>query len=268
MTIDSYIKQIRQNGKRCFSLKNLVSDLKISETNALNMISSKKEQKDIISPSKGFYVIVPPEHQSQGSIPPEELIPLLMKHLNLDYYVSLLSGARFYGASHQKPAKFQVVTNKRIKHPLDFGKVKIEIIYKKSLEKLPIKDFTVSTGYLKVATPELIAYDLFCYKDKSGGLNHIATVLSELIEAIDSEKLIALANTINENAWLQRLGFILEQIETMDDDKKLLIIKSLESYLSNKKLLYVPLASEIPKKGFNRIKKWKIIANTEIESDL
>lgn len=35
----------------------------------------------------------------------------------------------------------------------------IKLIYKKSLADLPIKDFVVSSGYLKVATPELIAID-------------------------------------------------------------------------------------------------------------
>lgn len=33
----------------------------------------------------------------------------------------------FYGAIHQKPARFQVITNKRIKHPLKFGDVVIEL---------------------------------------------------------------------------------------------------------------------------------------------
>jgi AbiEi antitoxin C-terminal domain len=71
-----------------------------------------------------------------------------MKYLEAEYYVSLLSGAEFHGAAHQKPARFQIVTNKRIKHPLEFGQVKIEIVYKKDLTNLPIQDFTVSTGYL------------------------------------------------------------------------------------------------------------------------
>jgi hypothetical protein len=53
--------------------------------------------------------------------------------------------------------------------------------------------------------PELVALDL------SGGLNHIATVLSALIEAINKHKIIQLADFIGEKVSLQRLGYILDQ---------------------------------------------------------
>lgn len=58
-----------------------------------------------------------------------------------DYYVGLLSAGLFYGATHQKPARFQVITNKRIKHSLEFGDVVIELVYKDSLDNLPTQDF-------------------------------------------------------------------------------------------------------------------------------
>jgi hypothetical protein len=44
---------------------------------------------DLVSPAKAFYVIVPPEYQAYGCIPAEKLIPILMDHLNIDYYVAL-----------------------------------------------------------------------------------------------------------------------------------------------------------------------------------
>lgn len=103
---------------------------------------------------------------------------------------------------------------------------------------------------------------------KSGGLNHIATVLSELIEAIDADKLIALGKKLKEKAWLQRLGYLLEQIDPIDKEKAKSVIDKLEKYLNNKMSVFVPLASELPKPGYPRIKKWGIIANTDIESDL
>jgi len=41
-----------------------------------------------------------------------------------------------------------------------------------------------------------------------------------------------------------------------------------QEYLSGKVLVFIPLAPELPKSGFARIKKWKIIENTNIESDV
>lgn len=268
MNLTSYIKKIRQTGKRCFTIEQVISDLNISRNYARVALHRLLSVGDIISPAKGLYVIVPPENQPYGSIPAEELVPILMKYFQVDYYVSLLTAASFYGAAHQKPSRFQIITNKRINHPLKFGQIELELVYKKSLVNLPTQDFTVNTGYLKVATPELVAIDILNYPNRSGGLNHIATVLSELIESIDENKLILLADGINEKYQLQRLGYILEKIETMDDDKTNRIIAKLEEYLSDKLKQYIPLASELPKAGSSRVKKWKIIENTNIESDL
>ena len=264
----NYLEKVREGGKRAFTFKQILQEMNLSEDSAKSGLYRLKKEGKIISPAKGLYVIVPPEHQSYGSIPAEELLPLLMKHLKVNYYVSLLSGATFYGAAHQKPARFQFITNKRIKHPLEFGEVKLELIYKKSLTDLPTRDFVVSTGYLKVASPELIAIDLLNYSSRAGGLNHIATVLSELIESMDENKLISLAEKITETYQLQRLGYMLEKIETMDEDKTAQIVAKLEECLSGKMKAYVPLASEIAKVGYPRVKKWKIIENTTIESDL
>jgi len=268
MNLSAYVKEIRQKGQRSFTLVQLIKDQNLSNNAAINAIARLRKQGDLITPAKGLYIIVPPEHQPYGSIPAEELVPILMQYLQADYYVSLLSGAGYHGATHQKPGRFQVITNKRVKHPLEFGRVKLELVYKKSLASLPIQNLTVATGYLKVATPELVALDLLTYPRRSGGLNHIATVLTELVEAIDADKLIKLAEIIGEKAQLQRLGYILEQLDTMEEEKKLLLIDKLIKYLDGKISLYVPLASELPKKSFPRIGKWRIIANTNIESDL
>ena len=249
MNLPSYIKDIRRKGQGSFTLKQVVTDLGISHNAALAGCIALRFHGDIISPAKGFYVVVPPEHQSRGCIPAEELIPILMGHLKIDYYVSLLSAAQYHGASHQKPGRFQVISNKRLKHPLEFGQIKIELIYKKSLAGLPTQDVVVKTGYLKIATPELAAFDLLTYSTRSGGLNHIATVLSELIEAMDPTKLINLAEIVGEKAWLQRFGYILDHIKPMDEEKAKNITDQLQSYLVGKMKVYVPLASELQKPG-------------------
>jgi predicted transcriptional regulator of viral defense system len=246
----------------------MLEDLQISKNAGLVAIHRLTLQGELISPAKGFYVIVPPEHQSQGCIPAEELVPLLMHHLKAEYYVALLSAAQYHGAAHQKPGRFQIISNMRTKHPLRFGNVQLELIHKKNLNELPIQNIAVKTGYLKVASPELTAMDLLNYSLRSGGLNHIATVLSELIEVMDPEKLIKLAEASGEKAWLQRLGYILEQIDTMDPEKNVILTNAIKYYLKDRLHDYIRLASDMPKAGYERNKKWMIIVNTSIESDL
>lgn len=268
MRLNTYIKSIRRQGQRHFTLQQATADLHLSGNAARVAVHRLYKQGELISPAKGLYLIVPPEHQRQGASPPAEVVPVLMQYLQTDYYVSLLSAAQYYGAAHQKPTHFQVITNRRSKHPLQFGQVKIELTYKKSLAGLPVRDFVVDTGYLKVAAPELVALDLLKYPTKSGGLNHIATVLSELIEAIEVAKLIELAEMTAATIWLQRMGYILEQIAPMEPEKVQDIVEQLATYLATKPKRWVPLAPELPRTGCPRIKKWQLIANTTIESDL
>lgn len=263
-----YLEKLRSEGKRYFTSQEIKQTLNLSYGAARAGLSRLKRDGKLISPVNGLYVIVPPEHKSFGSIPAEELIPIMMKYLDARYYVALLSAAGFYGASHQKPMVFQVVTNRRIKHSLKFGQVQIKLIHKKFLTDLPIKDFVVSTGYLKVATPELIAIDLLKFPKHAGGMNNIATVLSELIESFDVHKLIELAEKMGEQYQLQRLGYILEKIDVMDDDIKKIIIDALTEYVSFRIKPYTPLASNISRIGYPRCRKWKIIENTDFESDL
>lgn len=195
---DKYLKQLRSIGKQSFTIEQAMSDLKISRHSVLSAAHRLKKASELISPAKGYYVIISPEHRRFGSIPAEELVPILMKHLNVEYYSALLTAAQYHGAAHQKPYSFQIICEKQIKRKLKFGKVWIDCVYKKSIKDLPVQNITVRTGYLKLASPELTAIDIIKYPHKSGGLNHIATVLSELIETINAEKLIALAEKINE----------------------------------------------------------------------
>lgn len=263
-----YIQQLRASGRRHFTSRGIRAELQLSDSSARSGLYRLKRDKKVISPVNGLYVIVPPEYQSYGSIPSEELVPIIMQHLQADYYVGLLSAGLFYGATHQKPARFQVITNKRIKHSLEFGDVVIELVYKDYLQGLPTQDFVVSTDYLKVSTPELLAINLFKYIKRTGGISHIATVLSGLSPSIDENKLIALAEELGEILQIQRLGFILERIDVLEDEeKKEQIITKLAEYIETVDHTYLSLVPYISRTGHPKCEKWKIIENTDFESD-
>lgn len=121
---------------------------------------------------------------------------------------------------------------------------------------------------MKISSPELTAIDLLKYSNRSGGLNHIATVLSELVESIDPKKLIALFYKLREDVWFQRLGYLLEHIEPMNETINEQVINAITECLVPRQMRYVPLAPEISSKGFPRSRKWRIIENTDVEGDL
>lgn len=284
-----YVNNLRANGRICFTTDEALNELEITLDALHSGIYRLKKRGLIISPAKHLYVIVPPEDLKFGSIPAEDLIPLMMNHTGIDYYVGLLSAALYHGASHQKPQVFQVVANKQLK-PLVFGRIKIAFIYKKEMGDAVTVKKIVKTGYLKVSTPEYTLMDLFLYPKHAGGLNHIATVLSELIDGIDTDKLISVFELSDTIHWIQRLGYILETIEGLNDSiskpkpsffpksssslanvqpvNETRLIDRIYEYVSTKNLRYIPLAKGEPRKDAPKNHKWKIIENTVIESDL
>jgi predicted transcriptional regulator of viral defense system len=265
---ENYIKKVRQSGKLDFTLDDIFAELgPDSKEKIRSGLYRLKKKGDIISPARGLYVIVPPEDQTIGCIPAEQLVPILMGYRNAPYYAGLLTAAMYHGASHQKPQVFQVITNQRIK-PFKAGHVRIEFIYKKSLVELPLQKRIVKTGYLDISSPELTIYDLLQYPHHAAGLNNIATILSEIIEVVDRTSLLIFAKQMRQQVWIQRLGYILDTIETVNDKKKDDLLRVLENYLKPISLYYVPLVTETPTEGAPKNPKWMVIENTTIESDI
>ena len=266
MIFSDYLKSKRSSGQYAFTADQAIAELDITR-NALNCAIYKlKKKNEIISPLEHLYIMVPPEHSSLGSIPAEELVPILMKYLNVPYYVCGLSAAYYHGSSHQKPQIFQVMTNKRLKN-IECGRVRINFSYKKNLILTQTISKVVKTGYLIIASVELTAYDLLNYSSLSGGLNPAATVLSELIEQIDFERLKEIIESFKENAWWQRLGYIVEYLQSLDTEVSYSILPLLKEFSKRKVLHWVPLVSGLPKKGYPHNNVWKIIENTNIEID-
>ncbi len=72
-------------------------------------------------------------------------------------------------------------------------------------------DRKTDTGTMKVSSAALIALDLRRYPQASGGMDNIATVLSDLGRKIDREQLAALSATV-ERPVVQRLGCLLDHL--------------------------------------------------------
>lgn len=265
--IEDYIKSLQAHGKRCFTTEEAQIALGITR-NAINSALHRLKRKgDVVSPSRNFYLIVSPEYQILGCLPPDHFIPLLMEYWKIKYYVGLLSAAAYHGAAHQQPQVFQVVTEIQCR-AIHCGKIRVQFIKKKYLNNGFTQKFNVPTGYLIVSTPETTAMDMLTYPKQAGGLSHIATVLTELLEVIDSARLLELARQSLTIAWVQRLGYLLEVIEPENLEHRNKIVVLLRQYIKEKKPQTIPLNLSIPMTGFPRHPDWNVAINTEVESDI
>ena len=114
----------------------------------------------------------------------------LMKYLNRPYYVGLLSAAALYGAAHQQPQEYFVITDFPVLRPSHKKGLKVNFISKSksNIESRLLKERKTESGYLKVSSPVLTASDLVQFEKRSGVITRVASVLNELVEEMDPKE--------------------------------------------------------------------------------
>jgi predicted transcriptional regulator of viral defense system len=210
--LSSYATRLLAAGRGVFSAGEAQKEIGVSQGAFLDAAERLQRRGQLIRPRRGFYVIVPPQHSTMGAPPPEWYIDRLMRHEKRPYYVGLLSAAAAHGASHQAVIAFQVVTDKLLPD-IEAGRSRIVFSYRKDMAAVAsgIEERKTQSGYMKLSSPELTALDLLRYPHSGAGLDNIATVLSELAERLQPEKLGAISGAF-EKAVVQRLGHLLGKL--------------------------------------------------------
>lgn len=255
-----YIERLASRGRYYFTLGDARTALNVSANAATKALSRLKKQGLLASPERGFYVIVPPEYRSLGCLPAEQFIPGLPSLEGEHYYAGLLSAAQFYGAAHQRPQEFQVFLEKN-RRPIKCGKVRIAFVARKGVKEVQVKRFNTPRGEILVSTPEATAIDLAGYPKHVGGLDQVATVVSELAEQIDPSLLADAAKTA-PTPWAQRLGYLLELVGAPQ------VAESLRSYVAEHAREYTAL---VPGKNVGNAQRhpvWKLLINADVEPDV
>ena len=260
MVIAQYIDALLAQGIYCFTgvaAAEALGSGVIATRAALRRLRHKGE---IAMPFRGFYVIVTPEYRKLGCLPANQFIPALMEHLDVSYYAGLLTAAEHHGAAHHRPQAFQVVI-RRTRPGIICGNVRVDFIVRKNVSAMPTMDFKTPRGYLKVSTPEATAFDLAGYPHHAGGLDNTATVLTELAEALDAAKLVALA-ILSPVAWSQRLGYLLELVGEAG------LAEGLAEFIEVRNPVTVPLSPSQPHKGVRQDSRWRLLPNEKVEPEL
>lgn len=258
----TYIDNLAATGAISFTTTQMKDEMGITSKAVRRVLERLKHNHEVATPAKGYYLIIPPEFRRLGCLPPNYFIDDLMNYWNREYYVALLSASMFYGAAHQQPQMCQVMlTNTRLN--IVCGRVSMEFIQNNACERTPTQLLKTPTGTMKVSTPEATAMDLMRFIKQSGGINRVATVLSELAESMSQEKLIDLTKLFTETTWMQRLGFLLDKLGHS------LLAQPLQDYLNTVKTRIVPLvpyaSTTVETK---KDKKWRVAININVESDL
>lgn len=259
--LSDYLIELLSTGDLIFSKVTAIKELSKTDAAIRNSIKRQVALKNILPLTKGYYLIIPPEYKRLGFVPPELFIDDLMRAINASYYVGLLSAANFYGATHQASQVFQVMVKVPLK-PISLGRTKIVFYYNKALDNSSVRQLKTDRGTLCVSTPETTAFDLMRYIHQSGNLNHVSSVLDELVESINLKNLKKTVKKV-PLVYVQRVGYLLEYL----GHEKL--ANQLAAYVKQCKPSLFPLlrpgkeATEAYKND-----KWHLIINENIEPDL
>lgn len=258
--IADWIEGLPADGRYTFTREDAEEASGASFVAVQSALRRVKQKGRIVSPRRGFYVLVPPEHRAAGSPPASWFIDDLMRFCGCEYYVGLLSAAALHGAAHQQPMVFQVLTDKMSAN-MSTGRVSIELRKSRAVGRSPTERLQTETGTMVVSTPEATAVDVVRFPRAAGQWNNIATVLAELAENMDPTRLIRAAEA-GRLADAQRLGYLLDLLEEEH------LAGPLAEWLAARRTTVIALRTDKPSAGLQCNPRWRLIPNENVEPDL
>ena len=211
MSLNDWIQEQAQRGVICFSVEQVATVFSNHSAQSLGIsINRLVKAKKIQFVHRGFYVIIPIQYQLKGLVPPAYYIHELMAYLEKPYYVGLLSAAAIYGASHQRAMKTQVVTIGP--RPRTSSKnALIDWNYRQTMPSDLLERRNGEMGEIVYSSVELTAVDIIQFASNIGGYQRAATVLAELVDVINMDKMKEVLQ-YTKISTMQRLGYLLEFI--------------------------------------------------------
>lgn len=256
--IEDFLIDIQSKSRFALTWDELQDKFESSDKALKQNLYRLKNKNRLAQVRREFYVIIPPQYSKRGMVPPTLFINDMMLYLDREYYIGLFSAAALHGAGHQQSMQFQVMIKKPALRPITNKKLDIHFFVKSSWDNSCINEVKTDSGYIKVSSPALTAFDLVKYNKQIGGLNRVIPILEDLLENIkpsDLKRTAAGENVPN----IQRTGYLFEHL---GQDK---LAKVLFDSIENKDERDIPLSIAHNNKSGVLNERWKVIQNVELD---
>ena len=234
----------------------------VSAAGTMAALARAEADRVIVSPVRGFHVVLPLEDRATGTPSWRLFLDPLMTYLETPYYVGLLTAASIHGATPQAPQAVQVVTP-RPRRPIRVERLAIEFIVRRTAAQAPVEPVTTPTGRMRVATPEMVGFDVVRYPARAGGWDNVLAVLRELAPAMRRPGMKAALAIEPATPDLQRLGHLLDRAGAGQ------VAAVLATELHTRRVGWVHLAPGEPATVDRpeRDAVWRVVANVVPEAD-
>lgn len=270
-SIQQFVDSQLVQGRGFFTKPAALAEIGQSPEALKSAIARLSRKGNIVSPRRGFYLILRPEDRPLGAPDPARWIDPLMKFLEVDYRISLLRAAAFHGAAHQAAMVFQVIAPRQMPG-IEIGRQKIEFLFQ-SPEAFDeanrsewLAQLKTDAGFAKVAGVELTLLDICRYFHRAGGINGAAQAVHDLGRKADV-RILPRAATAYENSAVRRLGYLLEHFR---HSRQANALRAFAEQAKSFKALDPSVKPIVPELAAReeRNADWKLIINVPVEIDL
>ena len=213
-SLEAFVDDQLSRGRAYFAKTDAMLATRQSSAAFTAAASRLLRKRRLWSPKRGFYLILRPEDRVAGTPEPGRWIDPLMRHVGVDYRISLLRAAAFHGSSHQAALVFQVIVPRQLR-PVVAGRQRLQFIYQEAgifagtNRNVWLSQLKTDAGFAKIAGLELVLLDAVRYFHQAAGLNGAAQIVHDLGGKANSRQL-AQAAALYENSTVRRLGYLLE----------------------------------------------------------
>ncbi|MFO1021444.1 MAG: type IV toxin-antitoxin system AbiEi family antitoxin [Planctomycetales bacterium] len=269
-SIQEFVDSQLVRGRSFFTKADLVG-LGLSPEALKSALARLSKKGSLVSPRRGFYLILRPEDRTLGAPDPARWIDPLMKFLEVDYRISLLRAAAFHGAAHQAAMVFQVIAPRQLPN-IKIGRQRVEFLFQsqeifaEANRPAWLAKIKTDAGFARVAGVELTLLDMCRYFHQAGGINGAAQAVHDLGKKVDA-RVLAKAAGFYENSAVRRLGYLLERFGHSRQAKAL---RPFAAKAKSFKALDPSVKPIVPELAVTeeRNRDWKITINVSVEIDL
>lgn len=257
-TLIGLVELLQSQGRLTFTRSEALAFLRVSP-DALKLAAHRLARRGaLVSPRRGFFVIVPPAYRSMGAPPAAWFVDDLMRFHEQPYYVGLLSAAAIHGAAHHAAQEFHVVTSLPLR-PVEVGRSIIRFFVRHDVEEVPVVQVKTETGQMRVSSPEATAMDLVRYPHAAGA-EGVPTLLAGLVPMLRAGELARVAAK-NEPRHVQRLGALLDRVGGKEKTR------GLARLVARLDVAEVPLRADQPFDDARLDRRWRVRMNDVVEVD-
>lgn len=254
----NWLDEIYARGRTTFTFEEIRRE-RSTTVSAMHSALARAQRNHLVhSPSRGLYVIVPPEYRTDGAPPWQWYLDPMLRHLGVRYYVGLLTAAAQHGASAQSAQEVQVVVDRQV-HDRASGRQRLAFVRSARVGLAPATDVKTPTGRVRVSTPEMTMLDLVAFPAHAAGWGNIISVLPDLAPLATRRGWKEALRVDPPTVHVQRLGHLLDRVSAPHTDV-------LAEWLVGHRLVLSPLVPGGARSG-PADSRWHIIGDPSVQPD-